>query len=211
MQLDPRRGPLCVIQTTITSPAGDTTQAAYSMPVAPFGTLAWQLPVLVAYLSDPQTVRSGPSISSLGAHLHKRSTAPIPSPSRRYPFTPWHDSRVACLLDVVISPADATGWPQASLVLMEQESAPGSCAWMRVTREQHAFAILGRALLEMRAEQERLADQARTAPTSSLAELGALSGKVTAWLENLYMAARSRRGLEQAAAVRAQIRRSEAR
>lgn len=90
MKLDPRRGPLCVIQATITSSAGDTQLSAHSMPAAPFGSLAWQLTVLAAYLSDPQTMQEGPSIATLGAHLHKRASAPIPSPSTRRQGTDSH-------------------------------------------------------------------------------------------------------------------------
>ncbi|MEU6680866.1 hypothetical protein [Streptomyces sp. NPDC046925] len=205
MQLDPRRGALCVIQATATTSAGATELAAYSMPAAPYGTWAWQLSVLAAYLSDPQTAKQGPCIASLEAHLHKRATAAIPSPGAAYPFTPWHDPRVSCLLDIVISPADASGWPRTSLILMEQESAPGTCAWMRVERESNTVAFLARALREMRAEQERLADRARTAPCPGITELVQLAGKVIEWLQPLHAAAHKQRQAARAAAVRSRI------
>ncbi|MCX4554219.1 hypothetical protein [Streptomyces sp. NBC_01500] len=207
MPFNPSRVPLCVIQATITEPDGRSTMVAHSMPAAPFGTLAWQLPLLSGYIARLHRDRIAPTTDTFTAYMTARASARIPSPTTPYPYTPWHDGRITCLLDVALTPRGFANWPGVSLVIVEQDSVgPAACSWTRMERERGVVAVLGRALKESAAEQARLADQMRGGGEDGVRELHALAEQVTEWTGQQLKAARAERTLANAAKVRTVLR-----
>jgi hypothetical protein len=191
MQLDPRRGALCVIQATITTPAGGVEFASVSMPAAPYGVPGWQLPTLVSYLHARCDRKEPPTASSFTAHLRSRATSRIPSPASDYPYAALHDDRVACLMSLVMAPGRETSWPTASLALVQQENHPVRCGWSSLEHERGTLAVLRRALTEAEAEHSRLADLIRQGGHPAAVELHRLAARVTEWTRGMYDMARA--------------------
>ncbi|MGW1562771.1 hypothetical protein ACWCQ1_40665 [Streptomyces sp. NPDC002144] len=204
MQLDPRRGPLCVVQATITTPSGGVEFASLSMPTAPFGTLAWQLPNLVSYLHASCDRREPPTASSFIAYMRSRTT--LPSPTADYPYAALHDDRVACLMSLVLAPGRETAWPQASLALVQQESRPARCSWSSLEHERGTLAVLRRAVREVEAEQLRLADLVRQGAHPAAQQQHRLAERVTEWTRGMYGMARGAHTAARAAAARQALR-----
>ncbi|MYT68372.1 MULTISPECIES: hypothetical protein [unclassified Streptomyces] len=188
--LNPTDGPLCVIQASVTHPDRRTEQTALSMPSSPFGTPAWQLPVITGYLHGRFMQMQPPTLDGLSAALRQRATAPIPSPCALYPHTPWHDPRVTCLLDLSITAG--TGLHLGvSLVVMEQEGT-GACRWMRTERVTGLNGLLAHTVTEAEAERARLRDRRRTSTDPAVDALTALSDQVAAWARDVRRQARGK-------------------
>lgn len=204
MQLDPRRGLLCVVQATITTASGSVEFASLSMPTAPFGTPAWQLPNLVSYLHAHYDRRQPPTASSFTDHMRGRTA--LPSPAADYPYAALHDDRVACLMSLVIEPGRETAWPQASLALVQQESWPARCSWSSLEHERGTLAVLGRALQEAQAEQLHLAHLMRQGGHPASKELHGLAERVTEWTRGMYDLARGAYTAARAAEARRVLR-----
>ncbi|KUN57294.1 hypothetical protein AQJ46_47955 [Streptomyces canus] len=200
MQLDPRRGPLCVVQATITAASGSVEFVSLSMPTAPFGTPAWQLPNLVSYLHARYDRKEEPTASSFRDHMRGRIA--LPSPAADYPYAALHDDRVACLLSLVIAPGQESAWPQASLALLQQESRPTRCSWSSLEHERGTLAVLRRALREAQAEQLRLADLMRQGDHPAAKELHGLAERVAEWTRGMYEMARAAHTAARAADAR---------
>ncbi|MEU6527554.1 hypothetical protein ABZ892_33265 [Streptomyces sp. NPDC046924] len=193
MHLDPRRGALCVIQATSTTPSGEAEFVSLAMPTAPYGIPAWQLPTVVAYLHTCCDLKKPPTAASFTAHLRRRAGAAIPSPATDYPYAyaAVHDERVACLISLVMTPGQETAWPQASLALLQQETRPLRCSWSSLEHERGTLAVLRRALREAEAEQCRLADLVRQNPHPAATELHHLAQRVTQWTRGMHDMARA--------------------
>ncbi|GGX56087.1 hypothetical protein [Streptomyces chartreusis] len=206
MHLDPRRGALCVIQATITTPSGDVEFASVSMPAAPYGVPGWQLPTLVSYLHSRCDRKEPPTACSFTAHLRSRATSRIPSPAADYPYAALHDARVACLMSLTMAPGRETPWPSASLALVQQEAHPVRCSWSSLEHERGTLAVLRRTLREAEAEQSRLADLARQSRHPEAAELHRLAERVAAWTRGMYEMARAAHTAARAADARRALR-----
>ncbi|MFF3313366.1 hypothetical protein [Streptomyces sp. NPDC002952] len=206
MTLNPLSTPLCVVQATISQHGERAQLVGLSMPSAPFGTLPWQLIGLANYIVGCQTSDTAPSPETFTAHMQARATSAIPSPATLYPYTPWHDGRVRLLLDVTLGPAKVLKWPQASLVIMEQESGSGSCDWVRLSRERTAERILTRTVWEIEAEAQLLAGRLREAPDPSTSSLLEVAQKAARWARESRKAARAALTISQAARARHALR-----
>ncbi|MFG2793996.1 hypothetical protein [Streptomyces sp. NPDC048419] len=206
MQLDPRRGALCVIQATITTPSGQAEFVSLAMPTAPHGIPAWQLPIVVSYLHARSENKKPPTAASLTAHLHSRTHSAIPSPAANYPYAAVHDERVACLISLTMAPGQDTFWPQASLALLQQENRPVRCSWSSLEHARGTLAVLGRALAEAEAEQCRLADLVRNGRHPAATELHHLAERVTHWTRSMYDMARAAHTAARAADTRQALR-----
>ncbi|MFE7172609.1 hypothetical protein [Streptomyces sp. NPDC057616] len=206
MQLDPRRGALCVMQATITTPSGQAEFVSLSMPTAPHGTPAWQLPTVVSYLHARSENKRPPTATSLTAHLRSRAGAAIPSPAANYPYAAMHDDRVTCLISLTMAPGQDTSWPQASLALLQQETRPSRCSWSSLEHARGTLAVLGRALTEAEAEQCRLADLVRQNPHPAATELHRLAQRVTRWTCGMHEMARAAHTAARAADARRALR-----
>lgn len=204
MQLDPRRSPLCVVQATITAPSGSVEFVSLSMPTAPFGTPAWQLPNLVSYLHSRYDRKEAPTASSFTGHMRGRIA--LPSPTADYPYAALHDDRVTCLMSLVVAPGRQTAWPEASLALVQQESRPACCSWSSLEHERGTLAVLRRALREAQAEQLRLADLMRQGSHPAAKELHGLAERVAEWTRSMYGMARAAHTAARAADARRALR-----
>ncbi|MFJ2745464.1 hypothetical protein ACIO3O_38045 [Streptomyces sp. NPDC087440] len=204
MQLDPRKPFLAVVSATISVPSEDSSVAlTYSMPAAPFGTAAWQLPVLVGYLNRLRRQGDDPAPDSFAAYMDSRAEAAVPGPARPYRYAPWHDHRVTLLLDVSITPGNTLGWPKVSTVVQEQEPDE-PCGWARTTRLHGCRAVLDHAVTEVSAEHARLADRARTTPSvRTVRDLAEHTGR---WVRQVRQAYRADLTLSRAAQVRTLIK-----
>jgi len=206
MRLDPRRPALCVVQATIANGDGTATLVARAMPAAPFGTPAWQLPIVAGYLGRLRRTGDAPTAKSFAAYLDARAGATIPSPHQPYVHAPWHDDRVTCLIDLALTPRGEMGWPATSLVVLEQEAGRGRCSWNRLERHRGYLAVLAHTARETAAEHARLTDRLRTDGTDGLRELHALAADVTSWAAKMHRAAKGDHTLARAAAVREAVR-----
>ncbi|MCX4564336.1 hypothetical protein OHA02_50225 [Streptomyces phaeochromogenes] len=139
------------------------------MPAAPFGSAAWQLPALVAYLHRLHQDEEDPSPELWRTHT-ERPTGPVPRPHRRYQGNALHDPDAACVLDIQLGPRETeTGWPAADLAVIEQEE--GACPFGRITRRHGTEAIAAYAAQELTAEHARIC----TARFSAFTPLPAVS------------------------------------
>jgi hypothetical protein len=205
VRLDPRRPALCVVQATITTPDGRATRIARSMPAAPFGTPAWQMPRIAGYLAKLRRAEGdGPRPETFTAYLDARGGPGIPSPHQPYAYTPWHDEQITCLIDLVLTPHGSMGWPGVSLVVIEQEAGRGRCSWNRMERHRGYLDHLAYTAREIAAEHARLANQPAD---DGIGELHALAGDVTTWVQKVHKAAKADRTLARAAQAREDIRR----
>ena len=204
MPMDPRRPALCVLHATITTPDGDVTSFGRSMPAAPFGTPAWQMPRIAGYLATLRRAGGAePRPETFTAYLDKPGPG-IPAPHQPYPYAPWHDEQVTCLLDLVLTPHGSMGWPAVSLVVIEQEAGRGRCSWSRMERHRGFLDVLGYAAQEIAAEHARLAGQPAT---DGMRQLRDLAAEVTTCVHKVHKAARADRALARAAQARECIRR----
>ncbi|MCX5206106.1 hypothetical protein OG897_32430 [Streptomyces sp. NBC_00237] len=204
MPLNPRFPFLAVVSATLSVPGEEGAVAlAYSMPAAPFGSAAWQLPVLVGYLNRLHRRGDDPSPESFAAYAQSRAEAAVPGPAHPYPYAPWHDRRVTLLLDVSITAGNTLGWPQVSMVVQEQE--PGEpCGWARTTRLHGCREVLDHTVCEISAEHARLADRTRTTP--SVRGVRDLAEHTGTWIRQVRQAYRADLTLRRAAQVRTLIK-----
>jgi len=205
MALDPRKPALCVVQAVITTPGGPTTRVARAMPATPFGTPAWQMPRIVGYLAQLHSAGGdAPRPETFTAYLDERRSPALPAPHQPYPYIPWHDEQVSCLLDLALAPHGSLGWPSVSLVVIEQEAGRKRCSWSRVERHRGFLDVLAYTAREISAEHARLASQPAG---DSIRQLRDLAGDITAWVQKIHKAAQAERTAARAAQARNGIRR----
>ncbi|MCX4515911.1 hypothetical protein OHA27_37980 [Streptomyces sp. NBC_01619] len=203
MNLDPRRPALCVAQATVVGADGSATTVARAMPAAPFGTPAWQLPVVAGYLGRLRRAGDAPSIGSFVTYLDSRAGGSrVPAPHRPYAGMPWHDTRATCVIDVLLTSRGSMGWPAVSLVVLQQEVGRRDCSWSRVERHRGYLAVARHTADEIAAERDRLADRLRTTDDDNVRQVHALATEVTTWADKLHRAARGGHTLARAADVR---------
>ncbi|MEU4266219.1 hypothetical protein ACYCCF_30105 [Streptomyces argenteolus] len=180
---------LLVLRVSVTDGSG-TVRRSWSMPAAPFGTPAWQLPMLAAHLVALNRTQSAPTVERFAAHLSARTGGAVPVPLDAYPYDPIHDARVACWIDVHAEPAQGNErWPRVALSMLEQEA--GRCGWSRITRHRGAYAVIAHAYQEMTAESELLAGRMRTRPDQGTAEVHGLAEEMRAWCWRAHRQARA--------------------
>ncbi|WP_327750015.1 hypothetical protein [Streptomyces europaeiscabiei] len=197
--------PLFVAQAAVSNHTGLIARAGLAMPAAPFGSAAWQLPALVAYLHRLHQDEEDPSPELWRAHT-ERQTGPVPRPQRRYHGNGLHDPDAVCVLDIQLGPRDEeTGWPAADLAVIEQEE--GACPFGRVTRRHGTEAIAAYTAEELTAEHARLVDRARQHQDASLVRLADLAQRAADWADKVRAAARAAAVHVQAEKARARITR----
>ncbi len=197
--------PLFVAQAAVSNHTGLIARAALAMPAAPFGSAAWQLPALVAYLHRLRQDEEDPSPELWRAHT-ERPTGPVPRPRIRYRKDGLHDPDAVCVLDIQLGPRDEdSGWPAADLAVIEQEE--GACPFGRVTRRHGTEAIAAYTAQELTAEHARLTDRARRHHDTSFVRLADLAQRAAAWADNVRAAAHADNVHVQADRARARITR----
>ncbi|MFF0386801.1 hypothetical protein [Streptomyces sp. NPDC004286] len=181
--------PAFVAQAAVTNHTGLIARTGLTMPAAPFGTAAWQLPALVAYLHRLHQDEEDPAPDQWRTHT-ARPTGPVPRPHIRYRGDGLHDPDAVCVLDIRLGPRDQeTGWPTADLAVIEQED--GSCPFGRVTRRHGAEAIAAYAAEELTAEHIRLTNRARDHQDTHFVHLAELAGRAADWANKVRAAARA--------------------
>ncbi|MGW2291212.1 hypothetical protein [Streptomyces phaeochromogenes] len=196
---------LFVAQAAVSNHTGLIARAALAMPAAPFGSAAWQLPALVAYLHRLHQDEADPSPELWRAHT-EHPTGPVPRPHRRYQGNALHDPDAACVLDIQLGPRETeTGWPAADLAVIEQEE--GACPFGRITRRHGAEAIAAYAAQELTAEHARLMDRARQHQDASFGRLAELAERAADWADKVRAAAHADAVHVQAEKARARITR----
>lgn len=196
---------LFVAQAAVSNHTGLIARAGLAMPAAPFGSPAWQLPSLVAYLHRLHQDEEDPSPELWRAHT-ERQTGPVPRPHRRYQADGLHDPDAVCVLDIQLGPRDeTTGWPAADLAVIEQEE--GACPFGRVTRRHGVEAIAAYAAEELCAEHARLMDRARHHQDASFVRLADLAQRAADWADKVRAAAHADAVHVQADRARARITR----
>ncbi|MGW0778437.1 hypothetical protein ACWD01_33520 [Streptomyces sp. NPDC002835] len=203
MPLNPLRPPLCVIHAIIADEDGQHRTVARYSPAAPFGTAAWQLPVISGYLAHLRRSGSAPSSNSFATYLEQRRNTPVPAPHLPFPHAPWHDTRVTCLIDLALTPRGSMGWPSVSLVVMQQEAGLGRCSWSRIERRIGYLSVIDHARQEIAAEELRIRERLRKSDDSGVRELQDLATHVVAWTRKLHKAAQGDYTLSRANVVRA--------
>ncbi|MFJ8787037.1 hypothetical protein [Streptomyces sp. NPDC102476] len=174
---------LFVAQAAVSNHTGLIARTGLAMPAAPFGTAAWQLPALVAYLHRLHQDQEDPSPELWRAHT-ERQTGPVPRPHIRYQADGLHDPHAVCVLDIQLGPRDeATGWPAADLAVIEQEE--GACPFGRVTRRHGIEAIAAYAVQELTSEHASLMDRARRHQDASFVRLAELAQRAAAWADKV--------------------------
>ncbi|MGW3984788.1 hypothetical protein [Streptomyces mirabilis] len=197
---------LFVAQAAVSNHTGLIARAGLAMPAAPFGSPAWQLPTLVAYLHRLHQDEEDPSPELWRAHTERQTGGPVPRPHRRYQGNGLHDPDAVCVLDIQIGPRDEeTGWPTADLAVIEQEE--GACPFGRVTRRHGTEAIAAYAAQELTAEHARLMDRARRHQDASFARLADLAQRAADWADKVRAAAHADAVHVQAEKARARITR----
>jgi hypothetical protein len=175
---------LFVLRLSVTDDAG-TRRQSWSMPAAPFGDPAWQLPTVAAHLARLRRTGARPTPEAFAAHLAERATGPVPVPQTPYGYDPLHDSRVSCWLDVHAEPAQGgEQWPRCSLAVLEQET--GRCGWSRITRHRGAYAVITHTHSEVTAEAQRLADRMRTRPDAGTAAVREMADRMRDWTQRAH-------------------------
>ncbi|MFE4752413.1 hypothetical protein ACFRIB_19395 [Streptomyces mirabilis] len=196
---------LFVAQAAVSNHTGLVARAGLAMPATPFGSAAWQLPALVAYLHRLHQDEEDPSPELWRAHT-ERPTGPVPRPHRRYQGNGLHDPAAVCVLDIQLGPRDEeTGWPAADLVVIEQEE--GACPFGRVTHRHGAEAIAAYAAEELTAEHARLMNRARRHQDAYFARLADLAQRAADWADKVRAAAHADAVHVQAEKARARITR----
>jgi hypothetical protein len=196
---------LFVAQAAVSNHTGLIARSALAMPAAPFGSAAWQLPALVAYLHRLHQDEEDPSPELWRAHT-ERQTGPVPRPHRRYQGNGLHDPDTVCVLDIQLGPRnEATGWPAADLAVIEQEE--GACPFGRITRRHGAEAIAAYAAQELTAEHARLKNRARRHQDTHLVRLADLAQRAADWADKVRAAAHADTVHVQADRARARITR----
>ncbi|MEY9987979.1 hypothetical protein ABIE67_000011 [Streptomyces sp. V4I8] len=179
--------PLFVAQAAVSNHTGLIARAGLAMPAVPFGSPAWQLPSLVAYLHRLHQDEEDPSPELWRAHTERQS-GPVPRPHRRYQADGLHDPDAVCVLDIQLGPRDEeTGWPAASLAVIQQEE--GACPFGRVTRRHGAEAIAAYAAEELTAEHAALMDRARQHQDAYFVRLANLAQRAADWADKVRAAA----------------------
>lgn len=120
---DPPRPTYAVLRAVISDDQGGEEELRLAMPSEPFGTAAWQMWTVGLYLARLHRHKVQPSAATLSAHLNA-GIVPFPTPAARFPHDELHDSRPTLILSIRLGPLDATGWPAASLVVVEQDTKP---------------------------------------------------------------------------------------
>ena len=196
---------LFVAQAAVSNHTGLVARAGLAMPAAPFGSAAWQLPALVAYLHRLRQDKEDPSPELWRAHT-ERQTGPVPRPQRRYQGNGLHDPDAVCVLDIQLGPRETeTGWPAADLAVIEQEE--GACPFGRVTRRHGAEAIAAYATEELSAEHARLMDRARHHQDAAFVRLADLAQRAADWADKVRSAVHADTVHAQADRARARITR----
>lgn len=196
---------LFVAQAAVSNHTGLIARAGLAMPAAPFGSPAWQLPSLVAYLHRLHQTQQDPSPELWRAHTERQS-GPVPRPHIRYQADGLHDANAVCVLDIQLGPRDKnTGWPTAHLAVIEQEEGP--CPFGRITRRHGIEAIAAYTAEELTAEHARLADRARRHQDTHLARLAELAQRAANWADTLRATAHADTVHAQTAKARARITR----
>ncbi|MEV6787747.1 hypothetical protein [Streptomyces sp. NPDC051098] len=175
---------LLVLRLSVTDAAG-THRRSWSMPAAPSGSPAWQLPTVAAHLIRLHRRQTAPTVDGFAAHLTELSGAPIPFPQAPYGYDPLHDGRVSCLIDLHTEPAQGNErWPRCSLMVLEQET--GRCAWSRITRRHGAYAVIAYTHTEVTAEAQRLSDRRRSDRSGRTAAMCELAEEVRVWAQRMH-------------------------
>ncbi|MGW7208487.1 hypothetical protein [Streptomyces sp. NPDC054837] len=196
---------LFVAQAAISNHTGLIARTGLAMPAAPYGSAAWQLPALLAYLHRLHQDKEDPSPERWRAHT-QRPTGPIPRPHLRYHGNALHDPDAVCILDIQLGPRDqATGWPAADVAVIEQEEE--TCPFGRVTRRHGTEAIAAYTAEELTAEHTRLMDRARQRQDDSFLLLAALAQHAAGWADKVRAAAHADTVHAQADKARARITR----
>ncbi|MEV4040385.1 hypothetical protein [Streptomyces umbrinus] len=196
---------LFVAQAAVSNHTGLIARAGLAMPAAPFGSAAWQLPALVAYLHRLHQDEEDPSPELWRAHT-ERQTGPVPRPYRRYPGNALHDPDAVCVLDIQLGPRETeTGWPAADLAVIEQED--GACPFGRITRRHGTEAIAAYAAQELTAEHARLMDRSHQHQNAAFARLAELAERAADWADKVRAAAHADAVHRQAEKARARIAR----
>lgn len=196
---------LFVAQAAVSNHTGLIARTGLAMPAAPFGTAAWQLPALVAYLHRLHQDQEDPSPELWRAHT-ERQTGPVPRPHIRYQADSLHDPHAVCVLDIQLGPRETeTGWPAADLAVIEQEE--GACPFGRVTRRHGIETIAAYAAQELTAEHAALMDRARRHQDASFVRLAELAQRAAAWADKVRAAAHADAVHVQADRARARITR----
>lgn len=194
MPLAVRPPHLFVLRLAISDRTG-TQRRAWSMPAAPFGDPAWQLPTVTAHLARLHRTQTRPTVEAFAAHLTERAAGPVPVPQEPCGYDPLHDSRVSCWIDVHTEPAErGEQWPRCSLVVLQQET--GRCGWSRITRHRGVYGVIVHTHAEVTAEVQRLADALRARPDDSgTAALHELADQMRGWTQRLHRQARAEQTL----------------
>ncbi|MDH6222836.1 hypothetical protein [Streptomyces pseudovenezuelae] len=196
---------LFVAQAAVSNHTGLIARSGLAMPAAPFGSAAWQLPALVAYLHRLHQDEEDPSPELWRTHT-ERQTGPVPRPQRRYQGNGLHDPDAVCVLDIQLGPREeGTGWPAADLAVIEQEE--GACPFGRVTRRHGTEAIAAHTAQELSAEHDRLMDRARQHQDTYLVRLADLTQRAAEWADKVRAAAHADTVHAQADRARARITR----
>ncbi|MCX4657283.1 hypothetical protein AB0N79_38765 [Streptomyces microflavus] len=170
---------LFVLRVSVTDDSG-TERRSWSMPSAPYGSPAWQLPSVVAYLVRLEGTQERPSVARFEEHLRARAARPVPSPQAPHAYDVLHDPRVECWIDAHFEPAQGSErWPRIALAVLQQEA--GRCPWSRITRHRGAYGVIAHTHSEVTAELSRVADRARTVPGPGVAEVHRMVERVHGW------------------------------
>ncbi|MET7622731.1 hypothetical protein [Streptomyces sp. NPDC005408] len=191
---------LLVLRLSVTDTTG-THRRSWSMPAAPSGSPAWQLPTAAAHLIRLHRTQTPPTVDAFAAHLNELTRTPIPFPQAPYGYDPLHDRRVSCLIDLHAEPAQGNErWPRSSLMVLEQET--GRCAWSRITRRQGAYAVIAYTHSEVTAEALRLADRMRTRPDFRTAATYELAEQLREWTQRMHRQVKAEQTLIRAGQAR---------
>jgi hypothetical protein len=203
MSLYPLRPPLYVVQATIADEDGQRRTTARCCPSAPFGTPAWQMPIIAGYLVQLRRSGLAPASESFDTYLEERRTSPVPAPHLPYAHAAWHDTRVTCLIDVALTAKGAMGWPAVSLVVMQQEVGRGRCSWSGIERRIGYHSVIQYTQQEIVTEELRIRERLRTSDNDGLRDVHDLAAHVASWTEKVHAAARADHTSSRAKDVRA--------
>ncbi|MFE4601121.1 hypothetical protein ACFRKE_09705 [Kitasatospora indigofera] len=153
---EPPRPTYAVLRAVISDGQGGEEELRLAMADGPFGTAAWQMWSVGLYLARLHRHQVQPSAETLSAHL-RAGVVPFPTPTLGFPYDELHDLRPTLILSLKLGPLDPTGWPAASLVVVEQDTKP--YGYTRVRRFRSLRAVTKAVQEEIEDECSRLAGQ----------------------------------------------------
>ncbi len=205
VQISSHSPTLLVLRATVAMPFG-RQELALAMPAAPLGSAPWQAAILALFIGQVRQGAAEPTGKGLRDFLTAQS--PRPTPLRSYPYEALHEARVTCILDLALGERDKSGWPSASLVVIEREEGrTPRCGFRPRVRDFHsARDIIEEALDDISGERDRLLALARRRPSPRLLELARAASTLSDQVEAVWKQLKADVQHRQAGRARAAMR-----